>query len=159
MKGLALAGFMGVGKTTVGQRLAARAGLPFCDLDAVLEQRFGPIPEQFLAVGESGFRAREAALVRELCDGVERVLATGGGTLVDPENRAALRRCYRVVVLDAPFEVVRARVGAGQGRPLAADLEARYVARREVYLDADLRVDATLPPDVIVDRIVEHTWT
>ncbi len=159
MKGFALAGFMGVGKTTVGQRLASRCGLPFCDLDAVLEGRFGSIPEQFATGGEPAFRAREAAVVNELCDGGRRVLATGGGTWVDPANRAMLRRCYHVVVLHAPLEVVRERIGAGQGRPLAGELEARYLARREAYEDADLRVDATLTPDMIVDRILEHAWT
>lgn len=159
MRGAALVGFMGVGKTTVGQRLAARTGLAFCDLDAELERRFGPIPEQFGTVGESGFRAREAALVSELCDGVPRVLATGGGTWVDPANRAALRRDYRVVALDAPFEVVRARIGDGAGRPLAAELKARYDARREAYADADLQVDATLAPELVVERILEQLWT
>lgn len=159
MKGLALVGFMGVGKTTVGQRLAARTGLAFCDLDAELERRFGAIPAQFAAVGEAGFRAREAALVSELCDGVARVLATGGGTWVDPANRAALRGSYHVVALHAPFEVVRERIGDGAGRPLAGELKARYDARQEAYADADLRVDATLSPELVVERILEQLWT
>jgi shikimate kinase len=157
-RGLALAGFMGVGKTTVGRRLAMRVGLPFCDLDALLTERFGPIAAQWAEVGEAGFRAREAALVAELCDGTPRVVALGGGTWVDPKNRARLREHYRAIVLDAPLEVVRQRIGSGEGRPLAGELAERYAARREVYQDADLIVDATLPIEVVIDRIVEHEW-
>jgi len=98
-RGVALGGFMGTGKTTVGARLAERLGLPFVDMDAELAERFGELPEQFARDGEQAFRLRESALVSELCDGVPRVVATGGGAWVSPGNRARLRRHYHAVVL------------------------------------------------------------
>ncbi|MCB9665626.1 MAG: AAA family ATPase [Alphaproteobacteria bacterium] len=154
MQGVALGGFMGVGKSSVGRALAARLGLPFVDTDAVLAQRHGPVAEQIARSGEAAFRAREHALVEELARGPEAVVATGGGLWVDPRNRAALRRWGKLVVLQAPLEVLAARVGAGEGRPLwDDDVAARYAARQPAYADADLVVDTV---GRTIDGIVEE---
>jgi shikimate kinase len=153
---VALGGFMGTGKSTVGRLLARALALPFVDLDAQLVATFGPIPAQFEAVGEVGFREREAALLQALCDGRPRVLATGGGAWVDERNREALRRGgYHLVVLHAPLDVLEARVGGGD-RPLWDDVvRRRYLERADAYADADVRVSTEhRPPDEVVRQIL-----
>ncbi len=141
-RGVALGGFMGVGKSTVGRALADRLALPFIDLDAVLEAAHGPIARQIAAEGEATFRQRERDAILRVVDGAPCVLATGGGAWVDPANRAALRRAFHLVVLDAPLATLARRVAGDPARPLWDDaVEARYAARRSAYADADLRVD------------------
>lgn len=153
--GVALGGFMATGKTTVGRALSNRLGLPFVDLDQVIEAVHGPIPEQFRVDGEQAFRRREREALEALCDGGARVLATGGGAWVDPRNRRSLRRSYRTVVLDAPMEVLAARV-AGSGRPLWDEtVRARYESRRTAYQDAELVLDAARPVDDLVEEIAQ----
>lgn len=142
MRGLALGGFMGSGKTTVGRALAGILGLPFVDTDDLLAERHGPVAEQLVRDGEPVFRERERALVVELAGGAPRVIATGGGLWVDPMNRAVLRRVADLVVLAAPLDVLAGRVAGGAGRPLWDDaVAARYASRQAAYADADLVVD------------------
>jgi shikimate kinase / 3-dehydroquinate synthase len=114
VRGIALVGFMGAGKTTVGRALAARLGWPFLDLDEILVARFGPIADQVARDGLGSFREREAGLVRELCDGAPRVLAAGGGTFADPASRDALRASYRTIWLDATLPELSTRLGPGR---------------------------------------------
>lgn len=154
-RGVALGGFMGVGKSTVGRALAVRLGWPFVDLDDALAARHGPVAEQLRCEGERVFRAREAALVSELCDGASRVLATGGGAWVAHENRERLRTSYHLVVLTAPLEVLRRRVASDGDRPLWDDaVAARYERRRPAYADADLVVETTVGPGSAVEEIL-----
>lgn len=157
--GVALGGFMRVGKTTVGRRLAARLGWPFVDLDEAIAARFGPIARQFREDGEAEFRARERAVLLELCDGRPRVLATGGGTWADADLREALARCYRRVVLTAPLEVLERRAEMDSGgedpRPLWAEAADRLWRRHPAYAEADLHVDvARRDPEAVVDAIL-----
>ncbi len=113
---LVLVGLPGSGKSAVGRRLAARHGAPFVDLDATIEAAAGrTIPEIFEAEGEAGFRARERAAVAALgqpdrAAELRRVIATGGGAVVDPRNRWALYRGRRAVWLDGPPEVLAQRL-------------------------------------------------
>ena len=145
---VALAGPMGSGKSTVGRILAARWGAPFLDLDATL----GDIPALFAAEGEAGFRARERAALARAVQG-EGVLALGGGTVVLAENRALLAG-WQVFVLTAPAATLRARVGVGEGRPLAGHLEALLEERREAYRAAGPLVDTDgIAPDAVADRL------
>ena len=100
---LFLVGFMGSGKSTVGQRLAAELGKEFLDCDRVLEERTGvDIPYIFEIEGEEGFRRREAAVLRDLTGRRGIVLATGGGAVGDPENRKVLIANGFVIYLRAP---------------------------------------------------------
>ena len=125
---LFLVGFMGSGKSTVGQQLAAEFGKDFHDCDRVLEERTGvDIPYIFEIEGEKGFRRREAAVLRELTRKRGIVLATGGGAIVDPENRKALASNGFVIYLHAPAELLYQRTSRDRSRPMlhAEDLRAR----------------------------------
>jgi len=90
MNSIFLIGYRGSGKTTVAQLLADKLGWQWCDADAVLEDRFGSIRQIFAAEGEAGFREKEAALLEELCQLQEYVIATGGGVVLRPQNRIKL---------------------------------------------------------------------
>ena len=153
---IALAGPMGVGKSTVGKALAARLGVGFLDLDAVI----GPAGPIFAAEGEAGFRARERAALAELARTHPGVLALGGGTVVDPWNVAYLRDAgWTIVVLDAPLETLVARVAndVGTKRPLAGRLAEVVAERAESYAAAGVRVDAVGTVDEVVARVLVGT--
>jgi shikimate kinase len=113
-------GAPGAGKTTVGELLAARLGVPFRDADAVIEERAGkPIPEIFFDEGEDHFRALERAAIADELAGFHGVLALGGGAVLAEENRKALAG-HTVVYLAVDFADAISRVGLGAGRPLLA---------------------------------------
>lgn len=154
MRSIVVAGFMGVGKTTVGRALAARLGLPFLDTDAALAERYGPIAAQFAADGEAAFRSRERALIAALCDGVPRVVAVGGGAWADPDNRRRLRAGHVAVVLRASLPEIRRRLAGDTTRPLWGEgAAALYESRRAAYEDADVIVDVD---GRTVDAVVEE---
>ncbi|HNC95063.1 MAG TPA: shikimate kinase [Myxococcota bacterium] len=143
---LALAGPMGVGKSTVGKLLAARHGRSFVDLD----QEIGDIPAIWAQEGEAGFRQRERATLEKVV-GREAVLALGGGTVVDPNNRAMLEG-WKVVVLMAPVAVLAQRIG-GSGRPLAGQMEALWQRRQESWRAAGPWVEAEGDPEQVADAV------
>lgn len=152
-----LIGFMGAGKTTVGERLAALRATDFVDTDRELERRTGrSIPDLFTE-GEDAFRARETALIEELLEpGGPGVLALGGGALTQPGARRAVREHGRVLWLDAPTEVLWARVeaeGGAETRPLAVSahrFEDLRLQREGLYATAaDAIVDAAADPDAV----------
>lgn len=123
-----LVGLMGAGKTSVGKLLAKRLSMRFLDSDHEIEARTGvKIPVIFEIEGEAGFRAREAAIIDELTrlDGV--VLATGGGAVLDPANRAALHSRGTVIYLRANVDELWNRTRHDRSRPLlqTADPRAR----------------------------------
>ena len=149
---LALAGFMGSGKTTVGTVVAERLGRTFVDLDDEIERRAGSaITELFSARGEAGFRELEEEVARDvLRDGEPAVVALGGGAVLSEGTRRDLRKRAFTVLLDVDPEVAWNRV-AGTGRPLARGEEAFHALHRdrqplyEEVADAHARdVDGTL---------------
>ncbi len=159
-----LVGLSGSGKTTVGRQLAAVLGRPFVDTDELITAAAGrPIPQIFAEQGEPAFRALEREAVQRALSGPPAVIATGGGAPVDEANRCGHWRGNAVVWLDAPVDVLAARLGAaGAGRPLLADprgpaarLAALHAARAPVYAGAHLRVDAAVPPAQVVATIVD----
>ena len=146
-----LVGFMGAGKTSVGQALARRLLWQFVDLDQRIEMQAGlTIAEIFARSGEEAFRRLETAALRtllaELRQGTPAVVALGGGAPLREEN-ATLLAAFGApqVFLDAPFEVVRQRCGANlEARPLFREekmARSLYEARRPHYLKARFRVD------------------
>lgn len=105
-----LVGLMGVGKSTVGRRLAKRLGLPFVDSDSAIEDAAGYSPaEVFERFGEQDFRDGERRLVARLIEGEIRVIATGGGAFVDPRTRRLLNQRAITIWLDAPVDILAER--------------------------------------------------
>jgi shikimate kinase len=130
---LVLVGLMGVGKTTVGIECATRLARAFVDTDdLVVAQTAIPFTEFWAAHGEPAFREIERAVVADVCESPERlVVACGGGTVVDPDNRRKLRAAGVVVWLRAPVRVLARRVGAGEDRPLLAGDPVAALTRLE----------------------------
>lgn len=144
-----LIGPMGAGKTTVGRQLARALQLEFIDSDHEVELRTGAdIPWIFDIEGEAGFRRRERAVIEDLCQRHGQVVATGGGAVLDPRNRADLARSGVVVYLSASADRIYARTQKSQNRPLLrtedprARIEQILAEREPLYREiADLIVD------------------
>lgn len=134
---------MGAGKTTVGRQLARRLGRHFYDSDHEIVERTGVlIPTIFEIEGEEGFRRREAQTIAELSDIDNIVLATGGGAVLNPENRKILHDTGWCVYLNVPPVLLYERTKHDRNRPLLqvedplAKLEELYTARDPLYRDA-----------------------
>ncbi len=147
---IVITGFMGAGKTVVGQKVARRLGRPFVDMDVEIEKRAGkPIPRIFGEDGEAVFRQVEAALCDELSARDGLVIATGGGALVNPANRAVMMKGGAVVCLNAASDEILRRVSGNSDRPLLdvadprAEVERLLAARREAYAAIPWQVDTT----------------
>jgi shikimate kinase len=138
---------MGVGKSTVGRRLAKRLGLSFVDSDAAIEDASGySAAEVFERYGESDFRDGERRLVARLIEGDVRIIATGGGAYVDPRTRKLLNERAITVWLDAPVDVLaertsrrdtRAQLRSGDPK---ATLKRLFDERRPSYEEAHIHV-------------------
>ena len=123
---LVLVGPMGAGKSSIGRRLAGRLGLRFVDADRAIEDATGAtVPVIFECEGEAGFRAREQALLAELCAGHGQLIATGGGAVLDERNRAVLRERGFVVYLRVGIEQQLRRLARDRTRPLLAGADRR----------------------------------
>lgn len=153
-----LMGFMGSGKTTVGRILATRLGWDFVDTDRLVEAKAGiPIPAIFAERGEAGFRELEAATIQEVARGDRQVIATGGGAILDPANRLALRMAGVVVHLKASPEMLWRRV-SGSDRPLAQDPVAfreRFQERYPLYQQLPIQVASSTSASRVAERILE----
>ncbi|HEX9851158.1 shikimate kinase [Candidatus Deferrimicrobium sp.] len=146
-RGVVLVGFMGSGKSSVGRVLARRFGAPFVDVDERIESAAGcRIRDLFGREGESAFRVREKAALRDVLTVKGCVIATGGGAFADEENRALLRSYAPVVYLEAAVETLLDRLAGDLGRPLLRGGEREEVvrellSRREPgYRTADMTV-------------------
>jgi len=143
-----LIGPMGVGKTTIGRQLARLRNLEFVDSDHEIEKRTGAaIALIFEIEGEEGFRRREAAVIEELSQGDNQVVATGGGAILLESNRRAMRSRGTVVYLSATLDTQLRRTGRNRNRPLLNNddprgtLEALMKVREPLYRqEADLVV-------------------
>ncbi|WP_224017153.1 MULTISPECIES: shikimate kinase [Paraburkholderia] len=146
-------GLMGAGKTTVGRAVARRLERPFFDSDHEVEARTGArIPVIFEMEGEAGFREREAQMIDELSAREGIVLATGGGAVLRPENRAALKERGFVVYLRAHPHDLWLRTRRDKNRPLLQTedpkgrLEALYEQRDPLYREiADFVIETGRP--------------
>jgi shikimate kinase len=152
---VALAGMMGSGKSTVARHLGRLLGRPVVALDEAIGRAAGkPIPAIFAEDGEAAFRALERRAVAALPAGV--VADLGGGAFCDAASAARLLATARVVFLDVSEAEAARRLGAGEGRPLAARWWELAARRRPLYLRAHLRVAVDgLAPEAVARRILE----
>lgn len=154
-----LVGFMAAGKTTVARALARQLGWRAEDVDELIEARErSTVADIFARHGEPYFRAAEREILRLLLPLRHTVVATGGGTFMDPENQQAIRLDGMSVWLDVPLATVVARIPPDGRRPLSADraqMERLFAVRQAAYANADLRVDATVPAEAIAERIID----
>jgi shikimate kinase len=159
-----LVGFMAAGKTTVARALAARLGWRAEDVDELIEARDRrTVADIFAQQGEPYFRGVEREIIRLLLPLRHVVVATGGGTFMDLENRAAINMDGLSVWLDVPLGELVARIPADGRRPLAADraqMERLYSLRQTAYAHAHLRVAAGgSHAEEVVDRILAAMQT
>ena len=154
-----LVGFMAAGKSTVARALAQRLGWRAEDIDELIEARERKtVAEIFQKQGEPYFRAAEREILKLLLPLRHVVVATGGGTFMDPENRAAIHLDGVSVWLDVPFEMLVARMPQDGRRPLAADrlaMERLFATRMTGYHAARFRVDGSAQPEEVAERIIE----
>lgn len=159
-----ITGFMGTGKTTVGERVAQRLSRQFFDMDQIIEQREQmAIPEIFQSKGETYFREQESRLTRELGGLSEIVVATGGGTLLSVANRQLFLQRGMIFCLTARPEEIHRRLQASRNRPLLGDgnLKERIVGllrdRESIYSLLANRIDTSkFSPDQVVEIVLQR---
>ena len=162
-KTIALVGLMGVGKSSIGRRLAATLALPFRDADTEVEEAAGrSIPDIFAELGEPAFRDGERRVIARLLEGEPHVLATGGGAFATPMTRDLIKSKAISVWLKADLDVLARRVARKDNRPLLAGrdpmevLQAQAEARYPAYGEADLVVETgDAAHHVTVDQVIQ----
>ncbi|CAN5260577.1 shikimate kinase [soil metagenome] len=161
---IVIIGMMGVGKSTVGRRLASRLNLPFVDADTEIETAAGlTIAEIFERFGEAHFRDGERRVISRLIDGTRKVIATGGGAFMQDETRALILDRALTVWLQADIETLVQRVGRRGDRPLLIDRDPEAVlrelaeVRNPVYALAPVHVFShPAPHEATVDAILKE---
>jgi shikimate kinase len=159
-RNIILCGFMATGKSSVGKKLASMLDYTFLDMDALIESEAGmAIPQIFSSQGEPAFRALEARMVEQLAGRSECVIATGGGTVVNPQNLENLKRIGAVITLTADPDAILSRVGPGDDRPMLAGgdkserIRALMQQRSEAYGKADIVVDTS---SFSIEEVAKH---
>jgi shikimate kinase len=162
-RNIILCGFMATGKTSVGKRLAAITHYSFLDLDAIIEKEAGiSIPQIFSSQGESAFRKLETQMVERVAEKTECVIATGGGTIANPQNLEKLKRCGVVVTLTADIPTILLRAGAGDDRPMLQGgdrlerIQSLMEQRASAYAKADISVDTSALSIDEVAQLILH---
>ena len=162
---LALVGFMGCGKSTVGRQVAGELGFEFVDADPLIEERAGiSITEIFSNEGEAAFRQLECEVIDALVDRKDLVIATGGGAIVDPKNLASLKKHALVICLWANAETIHKRTKHQSHRPLLQQGDPlvtirQMLAEREPhYKQADVIVNTEMRPQREVAAQVLHQF-
>jgi shikimate kinase len=162
-RSVVLVGMMGVGKSSIGRRLAARLGVPFVDADTEIEKQAGmSIPDIFARHGEADFRRGEARIVARLLDSGPQVLATGGGAVMNADTRQQIKTKGVSIWLNAELDVLMRRINKRKNdRPLlqtadpAARLRELLIEREPFYGLADLTVQSReVPHEAIVTDIM-----
>lgn len=162
-RNIALTGFMAVGKSAVGQKLARRLKRRFVDLDRAIEDAAGmKVREIFERKGEDHFRKMEKQVLTEALRRDGQVIAAGGGAIMDEENLRLLKERSLLVCLTAPAKILLQRAGAGKGRPLLKgtdrqkEIEELLERRQANYAKADVSIDTGfLSLDEVVEEIVK----
>jgi shikimate kinase len=161
-RAIVLVGLMGVGKSTVGRRLAVRLGVPFVDADVEIEAAAGmTIAEIFERFGEAHFRDGERRVIARLIDGQAKIVATGGGAFMNDNTRALILERATAVWLDADIDVLASRVARRDNRPLLKGRDARAILgelaalRNPIYALAPVHViSQPAPHENVVEAII-----
>ena len=155
-RSIVLIGMMGAGKSSIGRRLAGRLGIPFIDADMEIESAAGmTIPEIFEKHGEPYFRAGEARVIARLLDNGPQVLATGGGSVMDPQTRALIGQKGISIWLKADIDVLLKRTKRRNDRPLVEKIKDLLPVREPIYAQADIIIQSRDEPhDTIIDEIM-----
>jgi shikimate kinase len=158
---LVLVGLMGVGKSSVGKRLAQRLGLPFRDADSEIEAAAGmSIAEIFERDGEAAFRAGERKVIARLLGDPIHVLATGGGAFMTEDTRKLIAERGLSIWLKAELDELVKRVGRRNNRPLLKQGDPRQILERlmqeryPTYAEADLAVSSAGSAEETTDRVL-----
>lgn len=160
---IAFIGLMGVGKTTIGKKLADKLGYYFIDLDQEIEDRKGKtIPEIFADEGEKYFRQLEEEIAKEIVLRDEKmVLSLGGGAFLNENIRKTLKKHAQIIWLDADIDVILYRIGNKNNRPLLNNNDKRAVLkdlakkRYPIYQEADFKLDTAVDShDILVNKII-----
>jgi len=162
-KNIVLTGFMAVGKSAVGQKLAQSLNRPFVDLDQTIEDREGvKVKEIFARKGEAYFRKLEKETMKEVLSRDGQVVATGGGAVMDTENLRLLKQRSVLISLTATPETLLRRSGSGNKRPLLKEgdrlgrIGELLTQRKRVYRQAHFTIDTDqLSVDEVVERIIK----
>ena len=159
VRSIVLTGMMGVGKSSIGRRLAARLGVPFIDADTEIEKDTGKtISDLFATIGEAAFRDGERRIMARLLAGPMVVIASGGGAFADPETRKVIAGKGLTVWLRADLDTLVERTARSNRRPLLEGVDRRaklaelMERRYPAYAEADLIVESLSGP---VDATVE----
>jgi shikimate kinase len=160
-------GLMGAGKTTIGRLLAKQLGRDFYDSDVEIERKTGvKIPLIFELEGEDGFRKRETAAIEELTQLNNIVMATGGGAILLPENRALLKANGKIIYLRGKVNDLYQRTRHDKTRPLLQGgnlrqkIERLYIQRDPIYTSlADYIVDTGAQSAVEITHTIEQLLT
>jgi shikimate kinase len=155
-RNIILVGFMGTGKSTVGKRLAKVLGWSFVDTDAEIGDVTGlNISEIFRRHGETRFRSEERLVVKRLKEREHCIIATGGGTVLDPQNWEDLSKTGVMITLYAPLDEIYERIGHRSDRPLLKgsreEVQKLWEERQPIYGKADWILDTT---DKGIDEVV-----
>ncbi|MEL7432383.1 MAG: shikimate kinase [Chloroflexota bacterium] len=159
IQNIVLTGFMGTGKSTVGQSLAAELGWVFFDVDTAIEHRTGlTIPRIFANFSEPFFRAIEKGICHEIALQKNLVVATGGGAIVDDDSRKILLETSFVICLLASPEAVEERLQASDARPLAGEWRRLYDERLPIYEAMPNKIDTTDKTIAQVTQEARQLW-
>lgn len=164
MKNIVLTGFMGTGKSQVGRRLAKELNIQFVDTDDLIEKEAGKsIAQIFAQLGEGYFRSLESKVINQLSaigyQPSAKVIATGGGAIVNPKNLEALKKSGIVICLTASVESILSRIGSSDERPLLAKGNKKQIIsdllkqREPFYKKADFIIDTTAKS---IDEVVKE---
>lgn len=164
MSSIVLVGFMGAGKTAVGNMLARRLGKSFIDVDLLIEEKSGlTINEVFDRHGEPYFRRIESEMIADISKSDDLIVAAGGGAVVDDSNLANLQKMGHLIYLSARPEVIHERTKHKHHRPLLETEDRReriahlLEQRRPYYARADYEIDTSnLTVEDVVERIVMY---